>query len=51
MAKPTTGEPKKLYSPPVLTVYGTVQQLTQAVSLIGASDHTGRGFKIRTHAG
>jgi len=48
MAKPTTGESKKPYSPPTLTVYGTVQQLTQAASLTGSSDHTGKGSKIRT---
>ncbi len=47
MAKATNGEPKKPYSPPVLTVHGTVRELTQAVNLKGAADH-GTGFKIRT---
>jgi hypothetical protein len=50
MAKPTTGEPKKPYSPPTLTVYGTVQQLTQAVSLKGAADTHPTGFRVRTSA-
>ena len=31
MVKPSTPEPKKPYTTPVLTVYGTVQQLTQTV--------------------
>jgi len=31
MVKPPTPEPKKPYTPPVLTVYGTVRQLTQTV--------------------
>lgn len=47
MAKAANGEPKKPYSPPVLTVHGTVRELTQAVNLKGATDHGG-GFKIRT---
>jgi len=49
MAKAGTGEPKKPYSPPVLTVHGTVRELTQAVSIKGATDH-GKGFKIKTGA-
>jgi hypothetical protein len=33
MDKPVYREPKKQYSSPKLSVYGTVQQLTQAVGL------------------
>jgi hypothetical protein len=29
MAKPVGREPKKPYSSPIITVYGTVQELTQ----------------------
>ncbi len=29
MAKPVGREPKKPYSPPIITVYGTVHELTQ----------------------
>jgi hypothetical protein len=48
MGKPVNREPKKVYSSPVLTVYGTVQQLTQKVGLRRTSD--GGAFpRIRTH--
>jgi hypothetical protein len=33
MRKQVVGEPKKPYSTPALTIYGTVQQLTQKVGL------------------
>ena len=39
---------KKPYSSPILTVYGTVQQLTQKVGLRRAPDG-GHGMKIKTH--
>lgn len=48
MAKAGTGEPKKPYSPPVLTVHGTVRELTQAVALKGGADKGGKGFRVRT---
>ncbi len=31
MAKPVNGEPKQTYAKPVLTIYGTVRDLTQQV--------------------
>jgi hypothetical protein len=44
MAKPVAPEPKKPYSAPKLTVYGTVRELTQKVGIHGKSDkgHTPR---------
>jgi hypothetical protein len=49
MAKPVKREPKKTYSKPSLTVYGTVRELTQAVANKGNSDG-GAGNRKRTHA-
>ena len=47
MLKQVAGEPKKPYSTPALTIYGTVQQLTQAVGLRKTRD--GGSFpKIKT---
>jgi hypothetical protein len=40
MVKPVKREPKKPYSKPTLTVYGTVRELTQAV---GTHDHRDGG--------
>jgi hypothetical protein len=48
MDKPAKGGTKKPYSSPVLTVYGTVQALTQKVGLSGTSDG-GTRLKVRTH--
>jgi hypothetical protein len=48
MDKPVKSGPKKPYSSPVLTVYGTVQALTQKVGIQGQSDH-GVRLKFRTH--
>ena len=31
MDKPVKRDGKKLYTPPILTVYGTIRELTQAV--------------------
>lgn len=40
---------KKKYSPPLLTVHGTVRELTQKVGLHGKKDKVGGGgFRIRT---
>lgn len=48
MVKPVKRETKKTYSSPVLTVYGTVQQLTQRVG--GRRTIDGGSFpRIRTH--
>ena len=38
MAKPVKREPKKPYSSPVLTVYGTVRDLTNKIGLAGQKD-------------
>jgi len=48
MAKPDTGEPKKPYVAPVLTVHGTVHQLTQANQAGGRHDSAKFGFRVRT---
>jgi hypothetical protein len=48
MDKPRKGGSKKAYSPPVLTVYGTVRELTKKVGLTQTSD-AGRFPRIRTH--
>ena len=48
MAKPVTGEPKKPYATPVLTVHGTVRELTQANQAGGRHDSAVSGFRIRT---
>jgi hypothetical protein len=49
MVKPAKREPKKPYSSPIITMYGTVQELTQ--HLPGSSkglDHPGGGSRNRT---
>ncbi len=38
MDKPVRLEPKKPYSKPTLTLYGTVRELTQRVGLHGSID-------------
>lgn len=38
MGKPVKLEPKKPYSKPTLTVYGTVRELTQATGIHGSPD-------------
>lgn len=52
MAKPVVPdakEPKKPYSAPLLLVYGTVRDLTQAQGRNGNLDRGGRGQNIKTH--
>ncbi len=43
MGKPVKREPKKPYSKPTLTVYGTVRELTQTNSRINLRDKPGGG--------
>jgi hypothetical protein len=47
MGKPVKLEPKKPYSKPTLTVYGTVRELTQNVGARGTLDGGSR-FTPRT---
>jgi hypothetical protein len=47
MRESTERGPKKPYSSPVLTVYGTVQELTQKVGLVRHTDG-GRFPRVRT---
>ncbi len=48
MGKPVKREPKKPYSKPSLTVYGTMRELTQRVGIRGRRDG-GRPGANRTH--
>jgi hypothetical protein len=48
MARLEKLEPKKVYEPPVLTVYGTVRELTQAVGRVHHPDGSRVGFNTRT---
>jgi hypothetical protein len=48
MGKPVKWEPKRPYSKPTLTVYGTVRELTQSQGARGHSDGGGR-LTPRTH--
>ncbi len=48
MGKPVKREPKKPYSKPTLTVYGTVRELTQMVGNTSTLDG-GRGNTKRTN--
>ena len=48
MAKSAKQEPKKPYASPVLTVYGTVRELTQANQAGGKADAAKTGFRRRT---
>jgi hypothetical protein len=47
MDKPVKRDGKKPYTPPVLTVYGTVRELTQKVGLVRHLDG-GRFPRVRT---
>jgi len=49
MAKPVQRDPKKPYSSPLLTIYGTVQDLTQKVALVRHTDG-GKFPRLRTSA-
>jgi hypothetical protein len=48
MLKPVKRDTKKPYSSPILTIYGTVQQLTQKVGLRKTPDGGSR-LRIKTH--
>jgi hypothetical protein len=48
MAKPVAPGPKKPYSIPKLTVYGTVRELTHAVGIKGHADGGKRGSRVKT---
>lgn len=49
MVKVPNNEPKKPYSPPVLTIHGTVRDLTQALGVTGTNDGgTSNPFQIKT---
>jgi len=48
MAKEPKEGPKKPYAAPALTIYGTVQELTQANQAGGKRDAAPGGFRIRT---
>jgi hypothetical protein len=50
MPKQSIQEIKKPYSTPVLTIYGTVRELTQTAGLRGKTDG-GKFPKIKTHMG
>ncbi len=49
MLKPVKRDNKKPYSSPIITVYGTVQELTQKVGLRSNGDG-GHFPRIKTHA-
>ena len=48
MSKPVSGGPKKAYTAPILTVHGTVRELTQSNQAGGKMDSAVMGFKLRT---
>lgn len=48
MGKPAKQEPKKPYSPPQLTVHGTVRDLTQKTGAFGKLDGGTRSGAFRT---
>jgi hypothetical protein len=48
MAKAVNAGPKKPYATPVLTVHGTVRELTQANQAGGKADAAKTGFRRRT---
>jgi len=48
MVKLAKESPKKPYASPVLTVHGTVSQLTKSNQVGGKSDGGTRGFRVRT---
>jgi hypothetical protein len=51
MGKPVKREPKKPYSKPKLTLYGTVRELTQKVGARGNTDHGMNITKNKTSFG
>jgi len=48
MAKPVAPGPKKPYSAPKLTVYGTVRELTQSNNARGGKDGGKKGASTKT---
>ena len=48
MAKPVKREPKRPYTKPILTVYGTVRELTQRVGNRGQKDRPGNRAPAHT---
>ena len=48
MSKLVKEVPKKPYTAPVLTIHGTVRELTQANQVGGKTDKGGHGFRVRT---
>jgi hypothetical protein len=49
MGKPVEREPKRPYSKPKLTVYGTVRELTQSTGINGQRDAARGGINVKTH--
>ena len=49
MPKPAEKGPKKSYTTPEVTVYGTVQELTKTVGASGNTDHGTRLGHTKTH--
>jgi hypothetical protein len=51
MDKPVKPEPKKAYSPPKMTIYGTVREITLSQGQVGQRDNPPRGPRFnRTNA-
>ncbi len=50
MAKPVKREPKKTYKKPLLTVYGTLRELTKKIGVAGQADGGRNPRKFATHA-
>jgi hypothetical protein len=49
MLKPVKRDSKRPYSPPLITVYGTIQELTQKIGVRGNPDsHLPHGPKTHT---
>jgi hypothetical protein len=48
MSKLVKEEPKKPYAAPILTIHGTVRELTQSNRAGGKLDKGGRGFNVKT---
>jgi hypothetical protein len=51
MHKSLIREPKKPYLSPILTVYGTVQELTRSAGTAGQKDGGTRLLHTKTHIG
>jgi hypothetical protein len=51
MLKPVERDNKKPYSSPMITVYGTVEELTKKVGIKGNSDGGRSSQANKTHAG